>query len=66
MIELIISAILTAIAVVVTLITIPYFLIRRWKKAEYLKQTMREIPCIGGKFCKCYWCEMERIQNETE
>ena len=62
--SLIISLLFTVIAVVTASVAIPYFLIRRWKHEERLKQTARDIPHVDSKFCRCYWCEIERIQEE--
>ena len=64
--ELAISLFFTIIAVVTAGLAIPYFLYRRWKYEEYLKQTARDIPHVDSKWCKCYWCGLDRAMNEAE
>ena len=62
--ELIVSAILTAIAVITATVTIIYFLWRRYKKAKAFKRIYQMTPHINSGYCRCYWCKLAREQSE--
>ena len=62
--ELAISLFFTVIAVITASVTIGYLFWLDWKKEQIQKQTARDIPHTDSKWCKCYWCGIERIQND--